>query len=121
MGLYGKTVADLVDDGMKIFNDGTVKGNFKYVTGYTEFNESVVEEQEGNFFPFTLKKTGTTMTFKKNGAEVKKDIPFEANNVFRVSQNDTFTVLVDSQEVVTFNFKQATFATKGKARRNRAK
>lgn len=106
---------------MKIFNDGTVKGNFKYVTGYTEFNESVVEEQEGNFFPFTLKKTGTTMTFKKNGAEVKKDIPFEANNVFRVSQNDTFTVLVDSQEVVTFNFKQATFATKGKARRNRAK
>lgn len=119
--MYGKTVADLVDDGMQIFDDGTVKGNFKYVTGYTGFNEAQVEEQTGYFFPFTLKKSGTTMTFKKNNSETKKDIAFEANNVFRVTQNDTFTVLVDNEEVVTFNFKQATFAPVAKARTTRRK
>ena len=104
---------------MKILEDGTVKGNFKYVTGYTGFNGSVVEEQEGNFFPFTLKKTGTNMTFKKNGVEIKKDIPFEATNVFRVAQSDTFTVLVDNEEVITFNFENAIFSQKSVARATR--
>ena len=79
------------------------------MTGYTGFNSEVPAEQEGYFFPFKLVKTGTTMTFKKNDAETKKDIPWEADNVFRVTKTDTFEVLVDGTSVVTFNFAQATF------------
>ena len=120
-GLYGKTAGDMVEDGMTIYGDGTVEGTFKYVTGYTGFNEAEPTEQEGYFFPFTLKKTGTQMTFKKNNVETKKDIAFEANNVFRVTKDDTFTVLVDNEEVVTFNFASATFTPQTKARKTRAK
>ena len=49
------------------------------------------------------------MTFKKNGSETKQSIPWEADNVFRVTKGDTFEVLVDDESVVTFNFAQATF------------
>ncbi|BCZ26365.1 hypothetical protein EUBC25_04520 [Claveliimonas bilis] len=49
------------------------------------------------------------MTFKKNNLETKKDINWEADNVFRVTKDDTFEVLVDGSSVVTFNFKKATF------------
>lgn len=50
------------------------------------------------------------MTFKKNGVDTKKDIAWEASNVFRVTKTDTFEVLVDGSSVVTFNFAKATFA-----------
>lgn len=49
------------------------------------------------------------MTFKKNGEETKKDIAWEADNVFRITKDDTFEVLVDGVSVVTFNFAKATF------------
>ena len=107
--LYGKRVSSLVGDDIKVFEDGTVTGTLKHVTGYTGFNESDPEEQEGYFFPFRLTQTGTTMTFKKNGEETKKDIAWEADNVFRVTASDTFEVLVDGSPVVTFNFSKATF------------
>lgn len=107
--LYGKRVSSLIGDDVKVLQDGTVTGTFKHVTGYTGFNSEVPIEQEGYYFPFKLTKTGTTMTFKKNGAETKKDIPWEADNVFRVTKTDTFEVLVDGTSVVTFNFAQATF------------
>ncbi len=94
---------------MKVLEDGTVKGTFKYVTGYTGFNVAEPTEQEGHFFPFSLKKSGTTMTFKKNGAPGKEDIPFEKDNVFRVTSSDTFTVSVDDEDVITFKFNQANF------------
>ena len=79
------------------------------ISGYTQFNESNPEEQEGYFFPFRLAQTGTKMTFKKNGAETKKDIAWEADNVFRITKTDTFEVIVDGASVVTFNFEKATF------------
>lgn len=79
------------------------------MTGYTRFNEGNPEEQEGYYFPFRLTQTGTTMTFKKNGVATKEDIAWEADNVFRVTAADTFTVIVDENEVVTFNFAKATF------------
>ena len=107
--LYSKTVGDMVEDGMKVFSDGTVEGTFKYVTGYTGFNESVPAEQEGYFFPFTLKKAGTTMTFIKNGVPTKEGIPYEADNVFRVTKTDTFEVKVDDVSLITFNFANANF------------
>lgn len=79
------------------------------MTGYTGFNADNPAEQEGYYFPFKLAKTGANMTFRKNGAAVKEDIPWEADNVFRVTASDTFEVLVDGASVVTFNFAQATF------------
>ena len=106
--LYGKRVSSLVGDDIKVFEDGTVIGTLKHVTGYTGFS-SIQEEQKGYFFPFRLSQAGTTMTFKKNGEETKKDIAWEADNVFRVTASDTFEVLVDGSPVVTFNFSKATF------------
>lgn len=106
--LYGKRVSSLVGDDVKVYVDGSVTGTFKHVTGYTGFS-STAEEQEGYFFPFRLTQTGTTMTFKKNGADAKEGIAWEADNVFRVTSSDTFEVLVDDVPVVTFNFANATF------------
>ena len=92
-----------------MLEDGTVLGTLKHVTGYTQFNESNPEEQEGYFFPFKLTQTGTTMTFKKNGVATKTDIAWEAMNVFRVTSTDTFEVIVDDESVITFKFDEATF------------
>ena len=109
--LYGKTAGEMASD-LFVSADGTVTGTFHYVTGYTGFNSTKASEQEGYFFPFTLTQTGEKMTFKKNGKATKTDIAWEANNVFRVTAGDTFTVLVDGTEVVTFNFAKATFEPK---------
>lgn len=49
------------------------------------------------------------MTFKKNGDAVKEDIPWEADNVFRITKSDTFEVIVDDASVVTFSFGGAVF------------
>ena len=89
---------------------GDVTGTFAYVTGYTGFNNAVPDEQEGYFFPFLLKKAGTTMTFKKNGSVGKENIPYEEANVFRVSRGDTFEILVDGESVVVLNFENAVFS-----------
>ena len=109
--LYGKTAGELASD-LFVSEDGTVTGTFRYVTGYTGFNSTKASEQEGYFFPFALTQTGEKMTFKKNGKATKTDIAWEANNVFRVTAGDTFAVLVDGTEVVTFNFARATFEPK---------
>lgn len=109
--LYGKTVADMGTD-LRVDVDGNVTGTFEYVTGYTGFNASKATEQEGYYFPFTLTQTGETMTFIKNNTPTKTDIAWEANNVFRVTKDDTFEVKVDGQTVVIFNFAKATFKPK---------
>ena len=44
--LYGKRVSSLVGDDIKVFEDGTVIGTLKHVTGYTGFS-SIQEEQKG--------------------------------------------------------------------------
>ncbi|MEE0067876.1 MAG: hypothetical protein UEY11_11795 [Evtepia gabavorous] len=104
----GKQVSDLVGDDLAVKADGSVIGTFHYVSDYTEFS-SEPDEQSGYYFPFHLTKTGTNMTFKKNGSPTKQDIPFDADIIFRVTKDDTFEVLVDDSSVVTFNFKEATF------------
>lgn len=102
----------MIEPGMYVRGDGSVFGTFKYVTGYTGFNSSVSEEQEGYFFPFDLNKSGTKMTFIKNGKPGKTDINYEKSNVFRVTKNDTFEVKVDGATVVIFNFKNSRFEEK---------
>ena len=106
--LLGKQVSDMVGDNLIVLDDGSVQGNFHYVTGYTEFS-SDTSEQSGYYFPFHLTKTGTNMTFKKNGETTKDKIVFDPDIVFRVSKDDTFEVIVDEESVVTFNFTGAVF------------
>jgi len=52
------------------------------------------------------------MTLKKNGVagEGKEDMAFDPEIILRVSRGDTFTVEVDDSPVVTFNFKNVTWA-----------
>lgn len=117
---YGKTAGEMISDTW-VGENGTVTGTFHYVTGYTGFNEAVPAEQEGYFFPFTLTKTGSTMSFLKNGEPGKTGIPWEANNVFRVTPGDTFEIQVDGQKVVELNFSRAVFSPKsGKSVRKNA-
>lgn len=88
--------------------DGSVRGTFHHVTGYEGFS-SEPADQEGYYFPFKLTQTGTKMTFKKNGAETKKDLPFDPEIVFRVDKSVKWEVLVDDKSVVKFTFAEATF------------
>ena len=106
--LLGKQVSEMVGDDLIVLNDGSVQGTFHYVSDYTEFS-SLPDEQSGYYFPFHLTKTGTTMTFKKNGIPTKQDIAFDPDIIFRVSKDDTFEVLVDGTSVVKFTFAGATF------------
>lgn len=95
---------------MKVLKDGSVIGTLKAVTGYTDFS-SVASERNGHFFPFTLNKKGSTMTIKKNGSIIRDSIEYDPDIVFRVTKkSDTFEVLVDGEQVVKFNFEQATLA-----------
>lgn len=106
--LLGKQVSDMVGDNLIVLDDGSVQGNFHYVTGYTEFS-SDTSEQSGYYFPFHLTKTGTNMTFKKNGIPTKEGIAFDPDIIFRVSKDDTFEVLVNGASIVKFTFAGATF------------
>ena len=106
--LLGKQVSELVGDDLTVKADGSVTGTSHHVTGYTEFS-SEPDEQEGYYFPFHLTKTGTKMTFKKNGSPTKQGITFDPDIIFRVTKDDTFEVLVDDSSVVKFNFAGATF------------
>lgn len=98
-------------ENLKVYKDGTVEGTFHYVTDYTGFSSSQ-EEQEGYFFPFCLSQPGTQMTFYKNDIPVKEDIPWEADNVFRIAEGDTFKVEVNKKEIVTFCFDKAKWEKK---------
>lgn len=99
----------MIGTDIKIDEDGKVTGTFHKVTGYTGFNSSNTSEQSGYFFPFSITKEGATMTFKKNGSPAKQDIPFEKDNVFRVTKTTKFEVLVDDESLVKFDFSKATF------------
>lgn len=105
----------MVGDDLAVKDDGSVTGTFHYVSDYTEFS-SISEEQSGYYFPFHLTKTGTKMTFKKNGSPTKEDILFDADIVFRVTKDDTFEVLVDDSSVVKFSFTGATFEPQAKTK-----
>ncbi len=110
----------MVGNDLAVNADGSVVGTFHYVSDYTEFS-SDPDEQSGYYFPFHLTKTGSKMTFKKNGTPTKQNIPFDADIIFRVTKDDTFEVLVDDASVVKFTFAGATFEpqVKTKARSKR--
>lgn len=105
----------MVGDDLAVNADGSVVGTFHYVSDYTEFS-STPDEQSGYYFPFHLTKTGSKMTFKKNGTPTKQNIPFDADIIFRVTKDDTFEVLVDDASVVKFTFAGATFEPQTKTK-----
>jgi hypothetical protein len=105
-------VSDLIGPDVKVSADGSVTGTFPYVKSFPEFSNNE-GEQSGHYFPFTLTKKGSTMTFKKNGQEnpAKTDMAWEQDNIFRVENpTDTFEVSVDGEPAVTLNFKGATLS-----------
>ena len=106
--LLGKKASDLVGEDLCVYEDGTVEGTLKAVTGYTGFS-SEEEEQSGQYFPFKLTKTGKKMSLKKNGvaAEGKENMTFDPEIILRVSKEDTWKIEVDESEVITFNFEKA--------------
>lgn len=111
--LLGKNVSELIGTDVQVYEDGSVVGTLKNVTDFTEFNKADPAEQSGHYFPFHLTQTGTKMTLKKNGVAKagKQNMDFDADIIFRVDDaNTTFTVEVDSTEVITLSFKGATFA-----------
>lgn len=110
--LYGKSVGEMIGNDVKVMEDGAVVGTFHYVSGYTGFNSAEASEQEGHYFPFTLTVAGEKMSFKKNRRYTKKDIAWEADNVFRVSAGDKFEVIVDGNKIVRFTFSSAVFEPK---------
>lgn len=106
---YGKQADELMAN-VSIKSNGSVTGTLLSVTGYTEFSSNPAE-QSGHYFAFNLTKTGTLMTFRKNGVVVKNNIAWEKTNVFRIGNvNDTFDVLVDGVLAVSFNFRNVTLA-----------
>lgn len=104
-----KKISEMIEDGATVDVDGNVKATLKKIEGFTDFS-SELSEQSGHYFPFTLTVTGSKMTFKKNGAETKKDIVFDKDIIFRTEKTDTWEVLVDKKSVVKLNFANATFA-----------
>ena len=104
----GKKTTELVEN-LQIFMDGNVahvSGTANYVTGFTEFNSTVEEQQEGWFFPVTLEESGaTTMTFTVNGEVTKKDIAYDPQVLFRVTDNETaFGITTDTGKRIVFDF-----------------
>lgn len=61
--------------------------------------------------PFELKQKGQKMSIRKNGQTnpAKENMTFDPSIVLRIeSTSDTFTILVDGNEVVTLKFTKAT-------------
>ena len=81
------------------FDGITLSGNLKYVTGYTEFNGSDTEEQEGNYLAldfadsFTDEKV-TSIEISHTGGNQKK---------VTLTSGDSYLVLrvVDPDDVIT--------------------
>lgn len=90
--------------------DGKVIGTLNHITGFTDFNVSVPEQQEGYYFPIKLTQTGTKMSLIKNGTPSKSNIDFDPEILLRVQKSDKWSIEVDDKEVISLDFSQANFA-----------
>ena len=104
----GKKTTELVEN-LQIFMDGNVAhvfGTAHYVTGFTEFNATVPEEQEGWYFPVKRDQSGaSTMTSTVNGEVTKKEIAYDPQVLFRVTDNETaFGITTDTGKWIVFDF-----------------
>lgn len=104
--LLGKSSSEMIEKDVRVLADGSVMGTLKKVENYTGFS-SKKEEQSGNYFPFHLTQTGTTMSIK-GGTTPKENIPFDSDIVLRVDSTKVFNIEVDGKLVVTLKFDKAT-------------
>ena len=117
LNLGEKTAADLIDADVSISWDGTagsVHGNLKYVTDWTEFNPGNEDEQNGNFFPVKLddQYAGQNITVSRNGGKEKTAV--DLMWILRVPNGNTiFTFKAEGREIFTLNFATATLAGAG--------
>lgn len=96
---YGKTGNDLQTN--VNVSRTAVTGTLKYVTGYTGFNGSEPDEQEGNYlaldFSTDMDAQGATVTVELVGGtkgEVHLTHPDDMFCVFRVTNKDTQNIRV---------------------------
>lgn len=106
--LLGKRVDEMVTD-LVIEDSGSVKGNFIKVDNFTDFS-SIPDEQSGYYFPFGLDGDYSKITITKNEEEPKEFDQGDKTYIFRVSQEDTFKLVIDDTQTITFTFTEATFA-----------
>ena len=78
-------VANMVSADTRVTIDGSVVGVMPYVENFKGFS-SKQDEQQGNYFPLKLTKTGNKMTIKKNGVAEKgrTNMKFDPEIVLRV-------------------------------------
>ena len=78
--LYGKEASELGE--FKISRSGAVTGSANYVTGYTGFNGSDTNEQEGYYFPlaFTQSQAVREVTMQVVGS-ANPPVKMDAENV----------------------------------------
>lgn len=58
------------------------------------------------------------MSFKKSNGSSKEDIPFEKDNVFRITnKEDKIEVLVDDESVITFDFSEIELKAQAKSKK----
>lgn len=108
--VLNKSVGNLIGEDVFVSKTGNVSGTLKYVQGFTDFS-NIPDEQNGHYMPFELKQKGQKMSIRKNGHTnpAKENMTFDPSIVLRIeSTSDTFTILVDGNEVVTLKFTKAT-------------
>lgn len=109
--LLGKKPADLQTN--ISINGNSITGTLKYVSGYTGFNGSVVEEQEGNYLAlkFNSEPNDTEITVeivggKKGAVELDEDRMFVGRITDKNSQSIKVVCKKDSKVITeTYDLK----------------
>lgn len=95
----GKTVNELQSD--IVINDNSITGTLKYVTGYTGFNESVPDEQKGNYLALKIDvtpKDAVTTVELVGGTKGPVELDEDMNIVLLIKNKDTQSVKVISKK-----------------------
>lgn len=95
--VYGKTVSEL-QNGIQISEFNVISGTLNYVTGYTGFNSTKVEEQSGNYLALDFDALPWPDTYSvelvggtKGPITLSEDDKFV---VFRIANKDTQSIKV---------------------------
>jgi hypothetical protein len=94
--LFGKTIGDL-QTGV-VFGENAITGTLKYVTGYTGFDESNPENQQGNYIAFKSEtpnlSTETITVEVVNGYSGPVTLDSDGVVVLRIADKDTQSIKV---------------------------
>lgn len=106
-GSEGHKLSDLTDGDVEIHEDGSVLGNFSYISGWKWFSSNT-EEQSGNFFAIQLGSEwdGKEITVKKNGGDPGKKST-DHDWILRLSNgvNTTFEFSAEGVTPLELSFK----------------